>query len=383
MKKVWAFLFYFTYFAAGAALFPYMALYYQSIGLSGAQMGLLGGLVPLISMVGAPLWTGMADATNRPRLILSMMIIAATGAALTIPAAHGFLPLILAVSAYSLFSAPIASMGDSITMSSLGEERGMYGRLRLGGTIAWGIMSYIVGRVLDRNGILWAFWMYAAGMMVNLLVAQGFGSGHVRKQVSYWSGVGRLLSDRRWGLFLAIAFLSGAGTATINIYQFVYMADMGASKSLMGLSLTLSTLSELPVLFFGGWLLKRLGAQGLMLLGMLVVGVRLVLYAAFPFPAAILAIQIVHGLTFAAIWMAAVTYAHEIAPPGLSATAQGLFGAMMLGLGGAAGGFLGGLLIGAVGARFMYLAAGLAMLAGVLVFALFRRQAAARSLEIG
>jgi PPP family 3-phenylpropionic acid transporter len=346
-------------------------------------MGLLAGLVPLVAMVGAPLWTGIADASSRPRLILSLMIASAIGAALSIPSARGFIPIALAVSAYALVSQPIASMGDSVTMSILGEERALYGRMRLGGTIAWGIMSYLAGWIMDRNGIRWAFWMYAVGMVLNLLVVQGFGSGRFEKQATFWGGVGQLLSDRRWGLFLTMVFLAGAGMATVNMYQFLYMAEMGASKSVMGLSLTISTLSELPVLFFGGWLLKRLRAPGLMTLAMLVSGLRVILYAAFPFPLAILLIQLIHGLTFAAIWMAGVSYAHEIAPPGLSATAQGLFGAMMMGLGGAAGGFLGGVLIGALGTRFMYLATGITLLAGAVAFTLFQRRTTRTSPEIG
>ncbi len=40
--------------------------------------------------------------------------------------------------------------------------------------------------------------------------------------------------------------------------------------------------------------------------------------------------------------MAGVAYAHEHAPAGLTTTAQGLFAAMVFGIGSATGGFLGG-----------------------------------------
>ena len=44
-------LFYFIFYAAMAALSPFLTLYYQSLGLSGTQIGLLAGLVPLTGML--------------------------------------------------------------------------------------------------------------------------------------------------------------------------------------------------------------------------------------------------------------------------------------------------------------------------------------------
>ena len=75
MKKVWPFSFYFVYFAAIAAFAPYMVLYYQSVGLSGAQIGLLTGIGPLITLVSVPFWTGLANTTGRHGLIMSAAIL--------------------------------------------------------------------------------------------------------------------------------------------------------------------------------------------------------------------------------------------------------------------------------------------------------------------
>ena len=146
-------------------------------------------------------------------------------------------------------------------------------------------------------------------MLVNLLTAQGLHFDRQETRHRFWSGMRTLLSNRGWVFFLMMAFVCGVGMASTNIYQFVYMAEIGATKSLMGLSLTVSTLSELPVMIFAGWLLKRLKPRGLMTLGMLVIGLRVLLYSAFNVPGAILLIQLLHGLTYPAIWIAGVAYA--------------------------------------------------------------------------
>jgi MFS transporter, PPP family, 3-phenylpropionic acid transporter len=368
MKKVWPFLFYFFFYVAGAGLFPYFALYYQSIGLSGAEIGLLTGMSPLITLISAPFWTGIADATHHHKLILSLTLIGVIATALIIPSLHGFAVLLPFVLLYAFVGAPAPALGDSATMSMLGDEREMYGRVRLGGTIGWGVMAYFAGVLIDRHGITWAFWIYAVGMALTLLVSQGLKFDRVEKQGTFWNGVSTLIADRRWLLFLGMAFICGVGMASVNTYQFMYMAEIGASKSLMGLSLTISTVSELPVMFFGDRLLKRFKAQGLLTLGMAAISIRVLLYAAFNFPIAILIIQLIQGLTFPAIWIAGVSYAHEHAPAGLKATGQGLFSAMMMGFGSGVGGLLGGLLIGNYGGRIMYLVFGILILICLILF---------------
>jgi hypothetical protein len=47
----------------------------------------------------------------------------------------------------------------------------------------------------------------------------------------------------------------------------------------MGTAFLVGTLAEVPIMFFGNWLIKRLGAYGLLLLAMAISGIRLVLFA--------------------------------------------------------------------------------------------------------
>jgi PPP family 3-phenylpropionic acid transporter len=107
---------------------------------------------------------------------------------------------------------------------------------------------------------------------------------------------------------------------------------------------------------------------------MAVTGIRLLLFAAVSAPAGVLAFQFLNGLTFPAVWVAGVSFAHENAPPGLRATAQGLFGAMIFGIGAAVGGLLGGLLLEAVGGRAMYGVFGLLVLASLALLAPLERR---------
>ncbi len=372
MRKAIPFSFYFLYFAAAAALIPFVVLYYQSLGFTGAQIGLLAGMSPLIAMVGAPLWTNLADRTGRHRLILSLTMAGLIAVVLIIPALNALLPVVLMIALYSLLGSPIVSFSDSATMHMLGDERDKYGRVRMGGTFGWALAAPLAGLLVERNGLPMAFWAYAALMALALLVSQRLtfdSRSPADAPGAARGGVQTLLRNRRWILFLAMAFFCGVGFASVNTYLFPYMQQLGASAGVMGLALTLATLSELPVLFYADRLLKRFGSFGLLALGMGVTGVRLLLFAAASAPAGVLAFQFLNGFTFPAVWVAGVSFAYENAPPGLSATAQGLFGAMIFGFGAAAGGLLGGILLEAVGGRAMYLVFGLLVLGSLALLA--------------
>ncbi|MCJ7549478.1 MAG: MFS transporter, partial [Anaerolineae bacterium] len=61
--------FYTFYFAAGAFFSPFLVLYFSELGLDGRQIGVLRGIAPLITVVAAPLWSALADATRRHKLV--------------------------------------------------------------------------------------------------------------------------------------------------------------------------------------------------------------------------------------------------------------------------------------------------------------------------
>jgi PPP family 3-phenylpropionic acid transporter len=378
MKRTLPFMFYLIYFAAAAFLQPFIILYFEDLGFSGAQIGLLAGITPLIIMVGAPLWTGLADSKKRHKLIMSLTIMITVLVASIFPFVKSFAPIIPVVFIYALFAAPITSFADSATMSMLAAEKEMYGRVRLGGTIGWGLVAPLAGLIIQTYGIRWAFWGFSAIMVFNLIISQKFTFGQVVEQESLLGDVRKVLIDQRWMLFLALAFVGGIAFTVINSYLFPYMEELGISKTTMGIALTIATLSELPVLFFANHLLKRFKARGLLLLGLIITGLRLILYAVLNFQSGILIFQLLNGMTYPIVWVAGVSYANEIAPEGMKATAQGLLGAMVFGFGAAAGGVSGGLLLKGIGGQAMFLLIGFFVLAGVAAITLLERNQQSR-----
>jgi PPP family 3-phenylpropionic acid transporter len=373
MKRSWPFAFYLFYFAAAVFIQPNFVVYLQKLDFSGAQVGILAGMIPLVIMLGAPLWTALADANNRHRLIMSVTILLTVLTAILFPLVNSFALIIPLVILYALFAAPIIPFADSATMSMLAEDRAMYGRVRLGGTIGWGALALLAGPIIGAYGIRWAFWGFAAILIFTLFISQEFSYAKKPKQESLVGDLHLVLIDTRWTLFLTLAFVAGIAFTVINSFLFPYMEELDINSTTRYIALTISTVSELPILFFANHLLTRFRAYRLLVLAMTVTGMRLLLYAAFNFQTGILAFQFLNAMTFPLFLVAGVSYANEISPEGMKSTAQGLFGAMVSGFGAAVGGFAGGLLIEAIGGRWLFLSAGVFVLASTLLITLARR----------
>ena len=373
MNKLWPFTFNFFLFSGLAFVAPFIVLYYQGLGFTGTQIGLLTGITPLITFFSATLWTSFADRTHRHRLLMSIAMLGVVVVLIIFPLLKVFAPVLIIAILLNIFWAPVTPFADSATMFMIADEKEVYSRIRLGGTIGFGLVAPIAGALVQGQGLKVAFWGSAVLLFVGFLVSQKLVYGQLQEKSQAGGQISALMKNPRWLLFLVIAFVSGVALAAYNNYFFPYMKELGASEATMGLALTIGMIFEIPLLFFGNRLIKRLKPYGLLMLSVVATGLRMLWFAAAQNPNVVLTAQILNGMTFATMWVAGVSYADENAPEGMSATAQGIFSATVLGFGTAAGGFIGGPLLEDVGGRSLYLFFGTAVLLITAIVALIQK----------
>jgi PPP family 3-phenylpropionic acid transporter len=378
MRKIWPFTFNFLWFASFACVLPFIVLYYQTLGFTGTQIGLLTGITPLITFFSAPFWTGLADTRRKHRFIMSLVLLIGAISLFIYPLLTAFVPILLIVFVLNTFLAPVQPLADSATMFMLADEKEMYGRIRLGGTIGYGLVASIAGVIVNNYGLKLAFWGSAFLLLLTFIVSQKFVYGQMKADDPVGVNVRALLMNPRWLLFLTVAFAGGLTLAATNNYFFPYMKELGANESTMGLALTIGTTVEIPVLFFGNRLIKQFTSYRVLMLSMVLTGIRLLLFAASGTPSVVLFVQLLNGLNFPIMWVAGVSYADENAPIGMSTTAQGFFSAMVMGFGNAVGGFMGGLLLEHIGGRGLFLVYGVIVFITVSVVTLLGRRLPAK-----
>ncbi|MCP4360918.1 MAG: MFS transporter [Chloroflexi bacterium] len=367
--------FYFLFFAAGAALIPFLTLHYQALGLTGQQIGFLTGIAPLITLVAAPAWGAAADATHKHHLLLLVAIGGLWLSIFALSRATTFTALIPIVCLYAIFFAPIVPLVDNSVITNLGARKGEYGRIRVWGSYGWGIAAAVIGIIIQQSGLSWTFTVYLLLTMALLLVGIRLPVRSISMRGTVWQGIRVLLGNGRWLLFLAVALVEGMSLGIFLNYLFLHLREMGASGTIMGLSLTIATASEIPIFLYSRKLLTRWGTPALLAISLGGTIVRAFAYAAMSAPWQVLPISLLHGPTFAVMWTAGVAYADELAPPGLGATAQGMFSSAVFGLGAGLGAFSGGILYDAYGGAVTFQWIGWVAMATLFIFIWANRSA--------
>lgn len=364
--------FYFCFYAAGASLVPFLPIYYAGLGFRGSQIGFLTSISPLMMLISTPVWGAISDLTQRHKASLFLSIGGALTAVFILSRLDLFTPIIIVVLIFAFFSSPIIPLVDNSVMSLLESRRYLYGKQRMWGAVGWGISAPFIGLQADNLGIQWIFIGYLFWLGLGFFIVFGLPIKPVRRQSSFLHNLRQLISKREWLLFLVTVYISGSNLSIITNYLFLYLKEMGATQTLMGWGLTIATISEIPVLYFADRLIKRFGAQGVLILSLGASVVRAFGYAVVSTPLAALVLQLFHGLTFSAMWAAGVSYASENAPPGLGATAQSVFFSVVFGLSGITGGFLGGILFEKFGGVGMFVWSGSGVLIALLMFMVFK-----------
>jgi MFS family permease len=120
---------------------------------------------------------------------------------------------------------------------------------------------------------------------------------------------------------------------------------------------------EIPLVWLTGSGLKRLGARGLVALGVLIGGVRWSLCALVTDPTILFAVQALHGATVVGLNLGSPLYLDAVAPEKLRSTAQGILSMVGSGIAGMASNLSAGWFIDRSGIDMLYLICG----AGLLV----------------
>jgi PPP family 3-phenylpropionic acid transporter len=186
-----------------------------------------------------------------------------------------------------------------------------------------------------------------------------------------------LLRDRGLAvLFLACA-VHWAACAPWHLMFGVFVRDERLPSALTGLASAVGVLAEVTVLLAFPRLERRFTPRALLGVAFAGSAVRWLLLSVAHGAGAIVAIQLLHGLTFGAFWGAAVNEMARMVPARLRATGQALFSAIVFGAGNAVGFSLSGAGYDRLGgARPLFAWASVAELAALGVVVLLRRVAA-------
>lgn len=340
--------YYFAFFAHAGAFVTYFALYLASLGLGAGEIAFAVAMPQAARIVAPALWGWLADAwgaryAGAKRVVLvfsACAMLAGFGALLgeSRPVA-----IALTLLALSLCSAGAAPLIESITFSALQGRMGLYGPIRMWGSIGFILAVLGTGAWLDYNDpatLLPILVGLAAGILVaSLLVPRS----PAARQAPVHSRFIDILRRPGVAAFFGAALCMTAAHGTWYVFFSIHLADAGYSKTMIGALWTVGVLAEIVLFLRLPQLLARFSLRVVLLASFACAVVRFIAIGwGVESLAVLLAAQLLHAFTFGAFHSASVAAVHRLFPGPVQARGQALFSSLCYGVGGTVGSLVAG-----------------------------------------
>ena len=288
----------------------------------------------------------------------------------------------------TIIAAPAQALADTATLQSLHGETHKYGRVRLWGSLGWGLGGFSVGAAVSTNkrtnycGEVVidygpCFYVYIAAMGIAFLCASQFQFEQNEESEVNSSKTNKIIEGLKvfrspqFCFIIFIAFFCGSATGFIETFLFWYLHELGGGQLLFSVINGLNCAAEVCVFFVTDKLLSFLGHINVIYLALFSYSLRFVYFYFIHSPWTVLPAELLQGITTAALWSSCVSYVGL--HPGASNTVQGILNGVYMGLGFATGGFMGGLLVNFIGMKLSFLLYSFASLFCLVSFAVVNK----------
>jgi len=335
--------YYFFYFAFIGAFSPYFGLYLQSLNFSAWDIGLLMSQMQLMRLFGPNLWGWLVDRFGHRVPVIRLA--GAIGLA-------GFLAffwldrlpgMLVAMAVLALFWSAALPLVETLTFDHLREERGRYGNIRLWGSVGFIVAVMGTGALLDwvePVGVLWVCAFILAGILGFAMVLP---EAPLHVSTAEEIPIGRILRQPRVLALMAACFAMSAAHGGFYVFYSIHLSGSGYAKTAVGLLWSLGVLAEIGVFLLMARIAKRYSLRDILLVSFAAAVLRFLLMGwAVDSVAAMIFVQLLHGLTFGAYHAAAIAAVNQWFPGKAQGRGQALYSSLSFG----AGGLLGALISG-------------------------------------
>ncbi|GBM03871.1 hypothetical protein AVEN_231333-1 [Araneus ventricosus] len=287
-----------------------------------------------------------------------------------------------------LASGNINSLSDVACYEVLGEQRHLYGRQRLFGTIGWSLSCLLSGYLSDlatgdSSGKDYSpgFYLMLCLMLTDTFILSKMPlNKELKLSTNIYKDVRKVFHSSAVVLFAVGSVLIGSLTAAIAYYELWYLQDLGASQSLLGWTIIIQCLvAEMPFFIISGWFVKKFGSFNCLIGSFAAYALRFGCYSIITNPWWALLIATTHGFTFAIFQAAMTNFVSVNAPEGVEGTMFGIFGGLIDGMGQASGSLLCGAAFDKLGGRLTYTIASIFSGACAVAFLILSRLITRRS----
>lgn len=302
-------MFYYSWGTFGAILSVYLA----GIGCSATEVSLVTSAAPLFAMATQPLCGIIADKVKSPKLVSIGCLLLSAIFGILFAYSHNYLFLFL----FNGFAQGLIYGTVSLTDRLATASPYPFGTIRIWGSILYAIACQVTGIVYDYISPIAIYYIFAISIIVTVLSL--LGTKDVKPKVitnnekfSMKELLVSLLKNKPFVMFVIIYILFQGPTTANNSYMPLLIQQLGGTTTMVGTTLLLSTLSEMPVVLFTDKIMKHLSYKVLMMIACFLSIIRFVWYSTCPDPTMIMYVFFFQGTTSIVFILVTVRIVMEI-----------------------------------------------------------------------
>jgi len=369
--------FYAAVFAMIGIHMPFWPVWLTAKGMSPTEIGTIFAASLGTKVIINPLVAHMADRRGQRRPIMVTLSALALMVFTLFAWTDGFWQILSVSVLFFAVWSPLMPLGESLAMLGGGEASGEdhtsrggeldYGRVRLWGSLAFIATVVGTGYLLvggDNVDIIYRFLLCSLAIVV--VVTLFLPSTRAPVTTSTRFAAMAVLRDRRFVLFIIATALIQASHSVYYGFGTLNWKAQGLSETVIGWLWAEGVVAEIVLFVFGARMVAWMGPSKMIALGGLAGVVRWTVTGMADGLPTLVIIQALHAFTFAATHLAAIYFISRRIPPSLSASAQSLYSAVVMGLVFGLAMFASGKLYGLLGAGAYYAMAVLAAAGAIM-----------------
>jgi PPP family 3-phenylpropionic acid transporter len=320
-----------AYFFASGAFMSYWPVWLRDRHITDAQIGTLYMSRQLVSVLATLALGFFAHRAGNLRSVLFALSVAAAVMMGTYQLATSFLTLWLVGLVWGCIWAPTMALYDGVLVNETRARGLVYGRVRMWGSIAFILGTFLCGVAVDRFGPPWVLYVAITGIafLVPLLFAMpaAEAAAHGASRHAPF-GMRELFRSKPFLLFMIAAGFCQSSHAVLYSFGTLTWRAAGIDDVTISLLWGESVAVEILMMLVSGWLLARIGVCGLIGLGCACGLVRWTAMAFTTDLTALVFLQALHAATFAACHLGAMAFIQRALPATGVALGQSIYYAL-------------------------------------------------------
>jgi PPP family 3-phenylpropionic acid transporter len=327
-------------FVVAGTNLPYLPVWLDWKGLGPRDIAIITAVPLFIRVAVTPVVAFAADRAGDHRRFLIVLSWCGLAALLALSQSSTFWPILICTVAFALAWTTIMPLTETVALSGVKEAGLDYGRMRLWGSLSFIVASLGGGWILGHYGAASAIWLVVCGGALTTLaahtLARPIGLGRLKTattppRLQLADALG-LLRSRLFLVFLLAAGAIQAAHAMFYTFGTLHWASQGVSADWCGVLWAIGVIAEVAVFIFSGSLARRFGAPELIAIAGVAAVLRWLAMGFDPALGWLVALQLLHGLTFGAAHVGAIHFMAQAVPASQTGTSQALYASVTGGI---------------------------------------------------